>query len=304
MPVIGLSTLLADARREGYALLYAESWNLESLQAVIESAEKSYSPIIAGFNGGFLRHRSRQHPENLSHYGCFRHALDRAKVPIAFLLNESDSLEQIREGIELGFNAVMPESDGTDILEYRQLVKSVMRIAKPRSIFVEAQVGVLPAGSNSHNGHGVLTDPVRAAEFVEETGVDALAVSIGNVHVLTSGKATIDLNILRQIRKRVSVPLVIHGGTSLTAQTLREVIRLGVTKVNFGTRLKQVYLAAVREKLEDYREPLSPHSFLGIGGPQDIMTAGREAVRLEVSRLIDICGSQGRAKQNDLSSTV
>jgi fructose/tagatose bisphosphate aldolase len=240
----------------------------------------------------------------LSYYACFRHALDRSEVPVAFLLNESDSLEQIRDAIELGFNAVMPESDGIDILEYRHLVESVIRIARPRSIFVEAQVGALPAGSNNHNGHGVLTDPVRAAEFVEETGVDALAVSIGNVHVLTSGKATIDLDILQQIRKRVSVPLVVHGGTSLTAQTLREVIHLGVTKVNFGTRLKQAYLAAVREKLEEYREPLSPHGFLGMGGPEDIMTAGREAVKLEVSRLIDICGSRGRAQQNDLSSTV
>jgi ketose-bisphosphate aldolase len=304
MPVIALSTLLAEARREGYALPYAESWNLESLQAVIESAEQCSSPIIAGFNGGFLRHRSRHHPENLAYYACFRQALEKSRVPIAFLLNESDSLDQIREGIELGFNAVMPESDGLDILEYRDLVKSVMKIAKPRSVFVEAQVGVLPAGGNNHNGHGVLTDPACAAEFVEDTGVDALAISIGNIHVLTSGKATIDLETLRQIRERVSVPLVVHGGTSLTAQSLGEVIRLGVTKVNFGTCLKQAYLAAIRGSLEDYREPLSPHSFLGIGGPEDIMTAGREAVKLEVAKLIDICGSKGRAKQNDLSSTV
>jgi ketose-bisphosphate aldolase len=303
MPIVALSPLLADARREGYALPYAESWNLESLLAVIDSAEEACSPIIVGFNGGFLRHSSRERPENLAYYACFRHALEKARVPVSFLLNESDSLDQIREGIELGFNAVMPESDGLDIVEYRELVKAVVRIAKPRSVFVEAQVGVLPVGNGDHDGHGILTDPERAAEFAAETGVDALAVSIGNIHILTSGKASIDLEILRRIRERVSIPLVVHGGTSLTPQSLQEVIRLGVTKVNFGTILKQSYLAAIRERIEEYRKPLSPHLFLGIGGPEDIMTAGRKAVRLEVTKLIEICGSKDRVT-NDLSSTV
>lgn len=297
MPIVGLSTLLTDARREGYALPYAESWNLESLLAVVDSAEEASSPIIVGFNGGFLRHSTRERPENLAYYACFRYALEKARVPVSFLLNESDSLDQIREGIELGFNAVMPESDGLDIAEYRDLVKAVMRIAKPRSVFVEAQVGLLPVGNGDHNGRGIgiLTDPACAAEFAAETGVDALAVSIGNIHVLTSGKATIDLDILRRIRERVSIPLVVHGGTSLTPKSLREVIRLGVTKVNFGTRLKQCYLAAIRERLEEYRKPLSPHVFLGIGGSEDIMAAGRKAVRLEVTKLIEICGSKERA---------
>jgi ketose-bisphosphate aldolase len=303
MPVTPLAVMLAEARSAGYALSYTESWNLESLQAVIDAAEKHNSPIIAGFNGGFLRHSARKKPENLAYYACFRNALEHAKVPVAFLLNESDSLEQIRQGIDLGFNAVMPESDNLGIEAYRELVQAVVAIAKPRGVWVEAQIGALPVGGQKSNGHGRITDPDVAAEFVQDTGVDALAVSIGNVHILTEGKATVNLDVLRRIGERVTVPLVIHGGTSLAPGTVREMTRFGVAKVNFGTVLKQAYLEAVRTSLAKYHVPFSPHEFLGIGGPEDVMRAGREAVEREVQRLIEVCGSRGRVT-GDCSETL
>lgn len=295
--------MLSKAQGEGYAVPYAESWNLESLEAVIEAAEESHAPIIAGFNGGFLRHGQRDKPENLAFYSCFREALDTARVPVAFILNESDDLEQIRAAIELGFNAVMPESEGLEVEDYCSLVKEVVRMARPHNVWVEAQIGLLPAGSANHNGHGSITDPGLAARFVNDTGIDALAISIGNVHILTEGKAKVDMEAVRRIRERVSVPLVAHGGTSLTAEDLREMIALGVAKVNFGTVLKQAYLEAIRESLSHYRAPQSPHDFLGKGGSNDIMSAGRAAVKREVLRLIEVCGAKGRV-QHDFSSTI
>lgn len=303
MPLVSLSGLLLEAQRHAYAVPYAESWNLESLEAVIDAAEASQSPIIAGFNGGFLGHPGRKSAENLAFYGCFCRALETAKVPAAFILNESDDLEQIRYAIDLGFNAVMPEGEGLSVDAYRKLVKAVVRLAKPRGVWVEAQIGILPAGRPEHDGHGSITDPDLAAEFVEDTGIDALSVSIGNVHILTEGKAQVNLDLVRRIRDKVPVPLVVHGGTSLTPETLRELVLLGVAKVNFGTVLKQLYLEAVRRSLAAYRKPLSPHEFLGKGGPQDIMTAGREAVKTEVMRLIDFCGAKGRV-QHDLTPAI
>ncbi len=298
MPLASLSDMLADAQRQGYAVPYTESWNQESLEAVIDAAEESHSPIIAGFNGGFLRHSTRQKAENLAYYTGFCQALNMAKVPVAFILNESDDLAQIRAAIELGFNAVMPENEGLEVEDYRKLVKAVVRIAKPRGVWVEAQIGLLPAGHADHNGSGSMTDPDLAAEFVADTGIDALAISIGNVHILTEGKATIDLEAVRRIREKVSVPLVVHGGTSLTAESLRDLVKLGVAKVNFGTVLKQAYLEAVRQSLAKYHAPMSPHEFLGKGGPQDIMAAGREAVKREVLRLIEMCGAKGRVQHD------
>ena len=294
MAIAHLTPMLADARRRGYAVCYCESWNLESLQAVIEAAEECRSPIIAGFNGAFLRHQTRSAPERLAYYAGFRRALEQATVSVALLLNESDSLDQIREAIDLGFNCVMPENEGLAADVYEQFVRDVVAFAKPRNVWVEAQLGTLPCGGNHSNGHASITDPDSAREFAHRLGIDALAISIGNVHILTEGKAKLNLDALRAIGGRIDLPLVVHGGTSLTAEDLRAAIGHGVAKVNFGTVLKQAYLEAVRRALDRYRKPASPHEFLGIGGPEDIMVAGREAVKNEVIRLIEICGSKNR----------
>jgi ketose-bisphosphate aldolase len=294
MPLAPLATILADARKGGYGVCYCESWNLESLQAVVEAAEESRAPFIAGFNGGFLRHSARSKPEDLSFYAGLGFALERCAVPAAFLLNESDSREQIERGIELGFNAVMPENEGLTGEEYRDLVSAVVAFARPRKVWVEAQLGFLPHGS-ADNGHGRITDPDLARRFVEETRVDALAVSIGNVHVLTAGNSSVDLDALRRIRESVETPLVLHGGTSIALDRLRDLVGLGVVKFNFGTVLKQAYLDAVRESLAKYARPLNPHPFLGMGGDLDIMRAGREAVKEKVKELLQASGSFGKA---------
>ncbi len=303
MSIASLHEILRHARNGTYGVPYCESWNLESAQAVLDAAEAANSPAIIGFNGGFLQHPSRRRPENLAWYAGLRLALESAAVPAALLLNESTSFEQIEEAIRLGFNAVMPENEGLELEDYRRLVKEVVALAHGAGVWVEAQLGTLPAGYNSHDSTGEMTDPKTAAAFVKETRVDALGVSIGNVHVLTHGKASPDLDALRRIRAVVDVPLVAHGGTSLSAGSLRRMVELGVAKVNFGTVLKQVYLEAVRKSLNCYAPPSNPHPYLGMGGEEDIMIAGREAVQGKVRELMEICGSAGRVAY-DFSSTV
>ena len=294
MPLVGMKEILADASRGSYAVCYCESWNLESLQAVVEGAEELRAPIIAGFNGGFLMHPSRSKPENLAFYAGMASTLRNASVPVSLILNESDDFSQIASGIDLGFNAVMVESHHLGFEEYKALVKRVVAFGKDRNVFVEGQIGELPHGWNGVKGNGVITDPCVAKSFVDETQVQALSVSIGNVHIMTKGKAAVDLEALRRIRDVVDVPLVVHGGTGFPAESAADVIGLGVTKFNFGTTLKQAYLAAVREKMAAYREPMNPHLFLGMGGPEDIMVAGREAVKARVKELIQQYGFAGK----------
>jgi ketose-bisphosphate aldolase len=296
MPLVPMVDLLSQARRGGYAVCYCESWNLESLQAVLEAAEELNSPVIAGFNGGFLMHPSRRKPEDLAFYGGMAMAVREAVVPVSFILNESENLSQIARGLEVGFNAVMVENHHLSPSEYEELVRQVVVMAHARHAFVEGQVGLLPDGSSGWNGNGVITDPLLAKAFVEDTGVDALSVSIGNVHILTEGKALVNIDALRQIQANITVPLVVHGGTGFPPECAADVIALGVAKFNFGTILKQTYLAAIREKIAAYREPMNPHVFLGMGGPEDLMVAGREAVKLKVKELIQTYGLAGKMR--------
>ncbi len=295
MPLVSMKSMLADALAGGYAVCYCESWNLESFQAVIDAASDADAPVIAGFSGGFLADPDRKRPERLSYYAGLRLALAGASVPVSFLLNESDSLPQIEEAIDLGFNAVMIENEHLDPDAYRRLVKKTVARARPSGVSVEAQLGTLPHGCDLGAGQGEVTDPRAAREFVEDTGIDALGVSVGNIHILTSGESPLHLDRLESIHAEVDVPLVLHGGTGIPPEYAAQVICRGVAKINFGTVLKQVFLAAVREKLEAYQEPMNPHPFVGMGGPQDVLVAGREAMMAQVRKLLHRFGAAGRA---------
>ncbi len=286
MPLISMNRMLAEANSGGYAVCYCESWDLGSLQAVVEAAEELASPIIAGFNGGFLRHPSRSRPERLAYYSSLSTALGSSPAPLSFILNETDDLAQIEEGIAHGFNAVMVENEALTVGEYTRLVKKTVDLAHARGVSVEAQIGRLAHGCGGEQDPGEVTDPEVARAFVAETGVDALGVAFGNVHILTQGKAALDLRALERIREAVDLPLVVHGGTGFPPEDAPQVIGLGVAKFNFGTGLKQVYLATLREKLAQYSEPMNPHPFLGIGGREDILMAAREAVKRKVQELI------------------
>ncbi len=293
MPLISMKEMLAEARRGGYAVTYCESWSLESLQAVIEAGEAEKAPIIVGFNGGFLGHAGRSKPEDLRYYSCFSTALEKCSVPVAFLLNESEDFDQMECAAKLGFNSLMVENENLDVATYRDMVKRVVKMAHSRGISVEAQVGHLPNASGHGNGNA--TDAEVAGTFVEETGVDALGVAVGNVHILTQGTKPLNEAALKAIRDTVSVPLVLHGGTGIPMEILPRLPEFGVAKVNYGTTLKQVFLEAVGEKLAAYHVPMSPHPFLGMGGPQDILVAGREAVKAKTRELIRALGGSGRA---------
>jgi fructose/tagatose bisphosphate aldolase len=121
-----------------------------------------------------------------------------------------------------------------------------------------------------------------------------LAVSVGNVHILIKGEQALDLDRLSEIRLKVAKPFVLHGGTGISASSLRQAIELGVTKVNYGTYLKQRYLSAIRSSLAADLD--NPHELFGMGGDRDVMVAGRVAVRDAVLERIDLLGCCGKAK--------
>lgn len=295
MPLESVARLMAKARQGKYAIGYFESWNLESLQGVIDAAETANSPVIIGFNGDFLCSAGRKTEERLSWYAELGKAAARSThVPCALIFNECPNDLWVEKAAIAGFNLVMPADPEASYENYLKRVKTLTERAHSYGAWVEAEVGELP---NGHSGHiqagGSMTDPEIAAKFVEETKVDLLAVSVGNVHIMVRGKQSLDLGQLEKIHRKVSIPLVLHGGTGIAEDSLRQAINLGVAKVNYGTRLKQTYLHAVRTALKN--DAIDPHDLLGRGGESDIMVAGRLAVRDEVLRQIQVLGSEGKA---------
>jgi len=285
--------MVKAAQAGGYALGYFESWNLESLAGVVDAAEQTRSPIIVGFNGEFLSHGARVAAERLSWYGALgAAAAESASVPCGLILNECGRDDWVRRAVTAGFNLVMPVDCTGDPEQYLRRTAEIAEYAHRHGVAVEAELGELPDGLESERGSS-LTDPRSAAEFVRQTGVDLLAVSIGNVHVQLEGGARLDLKLLEEIRRRVSAGLVLHGGTGIAAESLKQAISLGVVKVNYGTYIKERCLRALQDALrEDWTDP---HRLLGYGGEEDLTVIVRHSVRDAVLDRIEPLGCVGKA---------
>jgi len=296
MPMFPAMELIVRARENGYAVGYFESWSLDSFQGVIDAAEETHSPILIGVNGEFLSRAGRKVEERLSWYAALgRAAAESAKVPCGLIFNECSNDAWVRQAVKLGFSLVMPEDPEADAAAFVRRVADLVGYAHGKGAAVEAEFGHLPCDvwGTLGDGEAVLTDPDMAARFVQSTGIDLMAVSVGNVHILLEGARTLDIDCLGAIRSKVEVPFDLHGGSGIDAGSLREAIRLGVAKVCYGTYVKQQYLDAMRRVFD--AEEQNPHKRLGCGGPEDILVAGRQAVRDAVLERIETLGCCGRA---------
>lgn len=301
MGLVSMVAMLEKAKEGKYAVGFFEAWNLESLNAVVDAAEETRSPVIIGFNGGILTSVKRKlPPENLEYFGAMgKIAADKADVPVALILNEIPNFESAVAGIMFGFNAEMLELETEDLEEEILLTKKLVDVAHAVGVAVEAKVGhpplaengVLPAGKVE----GFLTDPDEAKRVVEETGVDALGVSVGNVEVLTEGKASIHLDLLERIDKVVNVPLVLHGGSGISDDAVGDLISRGVCKINLGTVLNQAFLDGMHQVEECSSGYVSPKHVLGSGLKEDLLAGGRLAMQELVKNKMRVYRSAGKA---------
>lgn len=289
MPLESIDRLMSHAQHHDYAVGYFESWNLDSLQGVIDAAEKTRSPVIIGFNGEFLSQRAGATAKELSLYGALGRAIaERAGVPCGFIFNECSKTPWLESAIRAGFNLVMPADVGSAPGHYTNEVKRLTALAHGQGVAVEAEVE-----KSSDDDVEEATDAEAAADFVKTTGVDLLAVHVGNEEIKLEGRAPLDLSRLEAIHKRVDIPLVLHGGTGIQDDSLRTAIHLGVRKVNYGTYMKQKYLQALRGALASSES--NPHALLGDGSATDVIVVGRTVIRDAVLERIDLLGCCGKA---------
>ena len=297
MTLHSLSSILNNAIKGNYAVGYFESWDSYSFEAILEAAEEEKSPIIMGFGATMLEDNwlDKNGIEFLAASG--RALIKDAKVPVAFLLNETHTLEQAIRGVEAGFNTVMIDSHRWEVDKAKREVKALVDIAHKNNVEVEAEFGSLPdyLGGEIVDAKSYMTDPAEAKKFVEETGIDCLAVAIGNVHLLTKGSANIDIQRLKDIRSQVSLPIAIHGGTGFPDNQIKEAIANGVAKFNVGTRLKTDYLKSVREYVTSLDDNCFVHDIVGSHKKSDFLEVGKDSIKANARKFIKLYGSGGMA---------
>jgi fructose/tagatose bisphosphate aldolase len=299
MSKVTFARLMEDAERRGYAVGYFESWNMESLLAVADAAEASRSPVILGFSGIALPRKDRVMPEHLPDYAALGAAVcDRISVPACLLFNESPSFEWVVEAVEWGFGMVMFADEE---LAYDSLVETtrrVCRIAHASSAAVEGEPHSLPGIAGDlleAPGERHMTDPARARQFVQETGIDAIAVNVGQAHLHGRGEVHLDLDRVAELKRAVDVPLALHGATSVAREDLREAIRRGARKINVGSALKRACIESMRVDLAGIGPDYNPYEVVGSGLANDVMVGCRRAVQEVTTGFLELFGSAGKA---------
>lgn len=296
MPIVPFNALLAHARRNHYAIGYFEAWDQVSFEAVLQAAEQAEAPTILGWGGAITSYDWLENGGVEEQAALALALARRSRVPTAVLFNEGRSLAQLERALVAGANAVMLDSSHLPYAENVAATLPVVGLAHARGAAVEAELGHLADASDTAVA-AQPTDPAEAAAFVQFTGVDALAVSIGNVHVMTSGESGVDLDRLERIQRAVDLPLVIHGGSGFPAWAVRGAIARGVVKFNVGTRLKAAYLQALRTTLDGLPNAPDIQHTIGSRDPGDLLLPVQTRLVQEILPLLELYGAAGQARR-------
>ena len=299
MPIFSFQELMAAAEAGRYAVGYFEAWNLESLFAVADAAAAMRSPVLLGYSGIHIPITEGGAGERLAPYAALAEDVARQlPVPACLLFNESPRLDWVLQAVRLRFGLVMFSDPGLEAEAQVENVRRVVREAHPVSVAVEGEMNSLPGvmqGLSRVPDDLHLTDPRDARQFVETTGVDALAVNIGQAHMHGRKPVRLDLARLSALRKEVPVPMVLHGGTSVSQDDLSQAIDLGIRKVNLGSVIKRSYFEGMRSVLARIGADFNPYEVVGSGLPNDVLTAGRLAMKRTVEQFMTLFKSAGKA---------
>lgn len=256
--LVSLTELMQDAETRGYAVGAFNATNLESLTASIRAAEEMGRPIIlnhADVHSSFIT------LEEIAPIMVDK--ASKASVPICVNLDHGASLEVCMKAIRLGFTSVMLDASAESYEENVRQTALICRLAHSVGVTVEAELGhifssdigvgngaVQESLENFDSEEDVYTDPAVAKDFVERTGVDALAIAFGTAHGVYQKKPRLDLDRIRLIHEQVDVPLVMHGGSGLTEEEYRIAIRNGIRKINYYTYMALAGGKAVKEAMD------------------------------------------------------
>lgn len=284
MNLVPMTHVLNDANEEYYAVGGFNINNLEFLQGIIEAADEVNSPLILQTSEGAIRYIGMDYV-----LGMVEAALKNVEIPVALHLDHGSSFEVAMRCIRRGYSSVMIDGSHYPFEENVALTKKVVESAHCVGVSVEAELGQLGGQEDDvkvEEKDAAYTDPDEAVEFVEKTGVDALAIAIGTAHGVYKGKPELDFERLREINDKVEVPVVLHGASGVSDDDVSKAVSLGINKVNVNTAFQQVFTARVKELFAKDPDLYDPRKYCG---------PGREAIKEKVKQKIEVLGSKNKA---------
>lgn len=276
--------LFQAAKQGGYAVGAFNVNNMEIIQAIIEAAEEEKSPVFLQASQGGIKYAGIEYIAGLA-----KTAAEKATVPVALNLDHGTSFTQVVQCIRHGFSAVMIDGSQHPYEDNIAITQKVIEVAHPCGVSVEAELGKIGGVEDDikvESADATFTDPKEAAEFVERTKVDALAIAIGTAHGVYKGEPKLDFDRLAEITAATDIPLVLHGASGVGDESIRKAVSLGICKINIDTELRQAFTKAVQEVVHTSPKEFDPRKLLG---------PAREAMKEVVRYKMRLFGSAGRA---------
>lgn len=283
MPLVTIVEELQRATEGHYALPLWDTFDMFSTEGMFIAAEEKRAPFMLALYAGML-----DRPNAKAFASYIRTRAQEASVPVSLWLDHGSSFEQCMKAISFGFTDVMYDGSRLPIEENIATTKAVVRVAHEFGVAVEAELGHVGSG-REYRSFGSLgkgfTDPDTVVSFVEETGVDFLAIAIGTAHGLYDGDPVLNMTLLEEIRSRVKIPLVLHGGSGCSDDQFREVIAKGISKVNVATDLvvttgKRLVEAARKDEVRYF----------------DLTKVAIESFQERCGHYYDVFGASGKAR--------
>ncbi len=283
---MNMKEILSVAKERNFAVPAFNVGTGQILKAVIECCEDKKAPVILAI-----------HPHELAFQGdmfmasCLA-AAHAAHVPVCVHMDHSSTLEEIHHAIRTGFTSVMIDASTKSFEENVAISKKVVDIVHPLNISVEAELGTIgTTGNNTEGGTTkiIYTDPVDVVKFVEATGIDCLAIAIGTAHGIypKNFKPRLRLDLLSEIKSRVSIPLVLHGGSANPDEEIAESVKRGVNKINISSDTKDALYQQLRKTLA-----ADPH----IREPFELYLDGIQAMKRVICHKIDLFDDADKAR--------
>ena len=284
MPLVTLKEILAKTRKDGYAVGGFNFNGYEDAQGMVNGAAEKRSPIILMASVGACKYIGMKQC-----VGMIRGMAESVDIPVCLHLDHATDVEYTKTAIKEGFSSVMIDASALDYESNIKISREVVEFAKNYRCSVEAELGKV--GGIEENVvvddiSATFTDPAGVPRFVEETGIDALAIAFGSVHGFYKSEPRLDFDRLGKILGLTDCPLVLHGGTGISEEDFRKCIRMGLGKINVGTEFKKAFSDTLRRMCAEL-----PESQID---PRKYMKAVKDVCAEIVKEKIDIFGSAKR----------
>ena len=266
--------IIKSLKKSGAAIGAFNVILLEHAEAIISGAQNAQLPVILQISQNAIKYHGALEPISLATLSCAA----AASVPTSVHLDHAENTELIRQALDLGYDSIMFDGSKLEFAENVRTSREMTELAHKYGATIEVELGEI-GGKDGVHAPGVRTNPSDAKSFVEETGVDLLAVAVGSSHAMTSRDAQLDFELITQIHAVVPVPLVLHGSSGVSDPDLQSAVRAGMSKINIATHLNHVFSDSIRSTLAGDPKLVDPRKYVGVG---------RTQVALEITRLLKL----------------